>query len=577
MTRRLIHRAAVLAGVACFTALGSMAQPMHSASQSAAKFPHEFRPIDGEGTNPRHPSWGAAGMPFARVTSTAYADGYDLPAGPERPGAREISNAVLAQNEDEPSLAGATDMVWQWGQFLDHDIDLTPVIDPPEPFDIAIPAGDPWFDPGGTGAVSIPLERSFYVHVRGVREQVNEITAYIDASNVYGSDAARALELRALDGTGKLKMSAGDLLPFNVNGYPNAPDSGDPSYFLAGDFRANEQVALTAMHTVFAREHNYWAERIQSEPQLFAEALDRPVDRGPSASGERHRMNRDDFNRRSAGSLSGDEIYELARAIVAAELQAITYNEFLPVLLGPDALDPYGGFRPAARPDVRNAFATSAYRFGHSMLSDSLLRLDRSGESIGEGPLALAAAFFQPAELIEHGIEPLLRGLCIQRAQEVDAQLVDGVRNFLFGPPGAGGFDLAALNIQRGRDHGLPGYNRLRRDLGLQPRGSLTEVSSDRETVARLASVYGSIEEVDSWVGGLAEDHVAGALVGETVLAVLKDQFEALRDGDRFWYQVYLPSPLVELVERQSLTTILQRNTRIGSELPADVFLVARR
>ena len=88
-----------------------------------------------------------------------------------------------------------------------------------------------------------------------------EITAFIDASNVYGSGEERAYALRTLDGTGKLKTTiseVGDLLPYNTPGLANAP-AATPNFFLAGHVRANEQIALTAMHTLFVREHNHWA------------------------------------------------------------------------------------------------------------------------------------------------------------------------------------------------------------------------------------------------------------------------------------------------------------------------------
>jgi len=522
------------------------------------------RSIDGSGNNLAHPERGSADVTFARFTGPAYADGTDAPAGPDRPSARVISNWVCAQSADMPNTAGVTDFVWQWGQFLDHDLDETPILLPPEAFDVSVPAWDPWFDPQGTGTQVIGLRRSFYERVDGIREQVNEITAYNDASNVYGSDAERARALRTLDGSGRLKTSAGGLLPFNEAGLPNAP-APTADFFLAGDFRANEQVGLTAMHTLFVREHNFWAERLA---ERFSE-------RGRDGPGAGHGGHSQARGRRRSGEreLTGDELYELARCIVAAEMQAITYREFLPVLLGPGALAPYLGYRDDVDASIRNEFATAAYRFGHSMLSPRLLRVDRDGDAHSAGHLSLAEAFFAPQELVEHGIDPLLRGLARQPAQEVDAFLVDEVRNFLFGPPGAGGFDLASLNLQRGRDHGLPGYNQMRRDLGLSAALGFDDITSDPELRRRLSIAYGGdVELVDPWVGGLCEDARPGALVGELVHHVLRRQFELLRDGDRFWYRSAMPPQLVQLVEQQTLARIVRRNTGIGSEFPDDPF-----
>ena len=118
----------------------------------------EFRSIDGTGNNQDNPGWGRAGSQFLRKTdgindNPAYGDGVETPAGAARPGAREVSNAVFAQSESKPSSLGTSDLFWAWGQFLDHDIDLTagPLPGAEESFPISVPVGDPYFDPASTG------------------------------------------------------------------------------------------------------------------------------------------------------------------------------------------------------------------------------------------------------------------------------------------------------------------------------------------------------------------------------------------------------------------------------------------
>jgi len=499
--------------------------------------PGEFRTVDGTRNNAANPTWGCVGSDLIRMGDACYADGVgEPPSG--LPGPRVISNLVLAQDRSIPSAGHASDLLWQWGQFLDHDIDLTPLMEPREVFSIEVPPGDPWFDPSGSGTAVIDFDRSVHEDGSGVRQQRNMITAYIDASNVYGSDPARAEALRTHDGTGRLRLSADGLLPFNVEGFPNAPTADDPSLFLSGDVRANEQVGLTALHTLFAREHNYWAARLRD-----------PM-----------------------GRLSGDEIYAQARAMVGAEIQVITYREFLPRLLGPDALPSYRGYDHTVNAGIMNEFSTAAFRLGHSMLSATLARLDAAMEPAPEGPLPLRDAFFSPAVIEAGGVDPIIRGLAGQTAQEIDPYVVDDVRNFLFGAPGQGGVDLASLNIQRGRDHGLPRYNEARHTLGLRERKSFVEVTSDLETQDRLAAAYGSVDRIDLWVGELAEDHVPGAMVGETMYTILVRQFTALRDGDRFWYENAFPADMVKMLEEQTLARIIRRNTGIGMELADDVF-----
>jgi hypothetical protein len=461
-----------------------------------------------------------------------YADGVSAMAGPLRPSPRLISNTVAAQSTDIIATSGVSDLFWQWGQFLDHDLDLTEV-DAGESANIPIPAGDSFFDPLNTGTQSMPFNRSTYDPSTGTgmdnpRQQRNDITGWIDASNVYGSDPVRAAALRTNDGTGRLETSVGNLLPFNLAGLPNAGGTG-ADLFLAGDVRANEQIGLTAMHTLFVREHNRLATHIAKQDS----------------------------------TLTGDEIYEMARRIVGAQMQVITYNEFVPALLGPRALSRYRGYDPTVGAGIMNVFSAAAFRLGHSLLSRQLLRLDKHGEQITSGHVALRDTFFAPELIIQDGIDSLLRGMATQVCQGLDVYIIDEVRNFLFGAPGAGGFDLASLNIQRGRDHGLPTYNEARQAMGLPTAESFSQVSSRPEIQARLAAVYSHPDEIDLWVGGLAEDPVKRALVGELFFVILREQFEALRDGDRFWYQRSLSDEELVTVEDTTLAKIIRRNTDI--------------
>jgi peroxidase len=503
------------------------------------------RSIDGSGNNLRDPLMGATFTELLRLVFSDYADGISEIPEAGRPSPRLISNIVNSQEGLIPNPLNASGYLWQWGQFVDHDIDLTGGVNPEEPADIPVPAGDPFFDPFDTGTQVIAFNRSVFDTSTGTgignpRQQINGITAWIDASNVYGSEIERAIALRANDGTGKLNTSAGDLLPFNTEGFPNA-GGDDPSLFLAGDIRSNEQVGLTSMHTLFVREHNRYVEGL---------AEGRP-------------------------GLSGDELYERGRRFVGALMQAITYNEFLPELLGEGSLSPYKGYNPNVNASITNIFSTAAYRLGHSMLSPELLRLDQSLNVIPEGNLPLRDAFFTPETVTdEGGIDPILRGLAKEISQKVDPFVVDDIRNFLFGPPGAGGFDLASLNIQRGRDHGLPKYNDVREQMGLSRVQSFQDINSDPDIQMRLEDAYGNVDNIDLWPGGLSEDPVPGSHLGELFHLIVKIQFEALRDGDRFWYERNLNGAELQEVQATRLSDVIRRNTGIGFELQDDVFQV---
>jgi len=523
-------------------------RPAVEALEERALLAADVHTIDGSGNNLAHPNWGSAGVDLLRIAPAAYGDGVSSPAGADRPSARVISNTVADQgNQDITSNRDLSAMIYAWGQFLDHDLDLTPNASPAQAFNIPVPAGDPSFDPTGTGTQVIRLNRSATDPATGTGtnnplQQVNVVTAWIDGSQIYGSDAATADKLRTHQG-GRLKTSPGadgvtgtadDLLPLDNSTYfptgtlPMANDSHlvpDDQLFAAGDVRANENIELTSLHTLFIREHN----RIAGE---IARANPR---------------------------LDDETIYQMARARVIGELQAITYNEWLPALLG-RSLPAYRGYNPSANPGIANEFSTAAFRLGHSLLGDDVEFLDNNGQPVAE-EVPLSEAFFNPPLLTANGIDPILKYLSSDPASELDTKVVNSVRNFLFGPPRAGGFDLASLNIQRGRDHGLADYNTTRIAFGLPRVRSFADITSDVGLQQKLQQLYGNVNNIDLWVGGLAEDHVAGSSLGPLFQRILVDQFQRLRDGDRLWYQRVFSGSQLSQFEHTTLADIIRRNT----------------
>lgn len=508
----------------------------------------EFRSIDGSGNNLIDPQLGAANTELIRLVpgDATQSDPVDGVLGVGLPSPREVSNIVNDQAVSVENERGTSDFLWAFGQFLDHDITLTEAgAVNGEKAPIAVPIGDPEFDPRGTGAATIDFTRSDYeIDENGVRQFENEITAFIDGSQVYGSDDETAALLRDSVG-GKLLVSEGNLLPFGVTSGEAIDDVGGQS-FIAGDVRANENAALTSLHTLFVREHNRLADEIAATEYAGADLTDPVI---------------------------SEQIYQSARELVSAQLQHITYDEFLPALLGNDAIGEYQGYDPNVDPAIANEFSTAAFRIGHTMLSSEILRLDENGNEIAEGNLQLRDAFFRPDKVVEAGIDPILRGLSAQTSQEVDPFIIDDVRNFLFGPPGSGGLDLASLNIQRGRDHGLPSYVDARAALGLPEICDFTDISSDPEVVSRLQEAYGTVDKIDFWVGGLAEDHVPGSSTGALFANVMVDQFTRLRDGDRFYFENSLSESEIEWVQGRKLSDVIRDNTSVEN-IADNVFFV---
>lgn len=224
-------------------------------------------------------------------------------------------------------------------------------------------------------------------------------------------------------------------------------------------------------------------------------------------------------------------------------------------------------------PSIANEFSTAAFRFGHSTLNDEFRLVGNDGEEVAEA-ISLAGAFFTPELLEETGIDSFLKYTSSTQSQEIDLEVVDCFRNFLFGPPGSGGLDLVSLNIQRRRDHGLADYKSTREAYGLESVESFADVTSHEDVQANLEALYGDVNNIDLWVGLMAEDHTENGSLGKTATTIIADQFERLRDGDRFYYENTMSEQEVSEIESTTLGGIIERNTNLDS-LQSNVFFFA--
>lgn len=495
----------------------------------------QVRSYDGTGNNLTSPDWGAAGQAFTRLAPSNYADGLSAPGGVNRANPRDVSNLVGQQAGATTSRRRLTNMVWQWGQFIDHDIALTETTN--DPLFITTSATDQ-LSPG------IPMNRSAFDSSTGIttpRQQINSATSFIDASMVYGNSLARANALRTMSG-GRIQTSAGNLLPFNVGLLHNANDSGivpDNELFLAGDVRSNEQPGLTAMHTLFVREHNRLADEIiAAQP-----------------------------------TLTDEEIYQHARRLVSGTVQSITYNEFLPSIIGhwTPQISQYDATVDAT---LSNEFATAAFRFGHTMVTDHLIKpIDESTIEI----VNLADAFFNPKLFTQStDVDQFLDGLQQQTQSETDLKIVEDLRSMLFGPAGGGGLDLLSLNIERGREHGLASYSDVAALFGLDSMDSFDDLTSDSALASNLATLYPDVNDVDLWVGLLAADRVPGTEFGLLMNSMVGDEFRRLMVGDRFFFawDDELSNLEKQLIMDTTLSDVIARNTGL-TNVRANVFVQA--
>lgn len=490
----------------------------------------ENRTYDGTGNNLAVPTMGAANTPMVRIQyAPAYANAFGaMITDAQRPNARTLSNTLSAQTSSIANARNLSNYIWAFGQFLDHDLGLSTTSNGSAAngsAPIALGPGDP------LGPNPISFTRSNFV-TQGARQQVNEVTSYIDGSQVYGSSAARAAAIRTNGGTGaKLATSANNLLPYNTGGLPNQNNGPTPAnqLFLAGDIRSNENLLLTSLQTVFMREHNRLVDKI---------AVQQP-------------------------GLNAEDQYQLARKLVGAEIQAITYREFLPALLGSAAPTAQGySYSDGTISSVTNSFSHSIFRFGHSMITSDVRLADASG--VVTGTMTLGNISSKPNTLTNDPglLNQLLRGAATQQAEENDLLVVGALRTVMFGPPGAGGTDLAAVDIQRGRDHGLPDYNELRDSYEMSTLSSFNQITTNVAVRNALSVAYaGDINNIDSWIGMLAEDHLPGSSLGALASKVIKEQFERTRDGDRLFYRGNAAGLYTNGVLNSSIASLVNLNT----------------
>ena len=630
----------LLAFAPCILALCAGAPALASAPPVS----FEVESLNGSDNNLAHPAWGEAGSRYLRLAPARYGNGVGTLAGGPNP--RYVSNRIFNPGgEDILSSRNVSQWVWVWGQYIDHSIGHAE--EGSEEESIPFSSSDPLESFSDTLG-SIPFIRNAVAPGTGTgpgnpREQVNLVPSYIDNSALYGSSQARLEWMRVGPDNGEASKAGSRLnlpkkfLPTEAarGNAASAPTmlaegalAGEPqNAVVAGDERANDNVQLTALTTLFAREHN------------------RIIGQLPS-------------------SLSSEEQFQIARRIVAAEEQYITYTEFLPAV--GVTLSPYAGYDPNVNTELSDEFATVGYR-AHSMVDGEepvevkaskfnqsrLAALEAQGISSEPAPKRMlilsipqAASFFNPALIQSIGLAPILKGLTESPGYANDEQIDEALRSILFELPAAGTEpascfqeaaapgcfsaveDLGAIDIQRSRDNGIPAYNELREAVGLAPQTTFTEVTGEsseefptgdplipptnaienphildvtslknfygeavvpgskepavsetrRTTLAaRLKAIYGSVDNLDAFVGMMSEPRLAGSELGELQAALWRKQFEALRDGDRFFYA---GDPVLHeialkygITYRRSLSELIEVDGKVSHKgYPANVF-----
>uniref|UniRef100_A0A1I8BWQ4 NAD(P)H oxidase (H2O2-forming) n=1 Tax=Meloidogyne hapla TaxID=6305 RepID=A0A1I8BWQ4_MELHA len=511
----------------------------------------EYQRFDGWFNNLANPQWGSVGSRLHRDAPSSYQDGvYRLDSS--LPSARVISELMFKGEPGIPSRRNLTTMFAFFSQVIAYEImQSTQNSCPLEMHKIPVERCDPIFDKDCEGKTDIPFTRAKYDKGTGhglnsPREQINERTSWIDASFLYSTQEPWVAALRSFENGTLLEGPMPGYPPFNDPHIPliNPPPPqihrlmNPERLFILGDPRINENPGLLSFGLILFRWHNIQALRLQQE---FPEWTD-------------------------------EELFQGARRLVIATLQSIVLYEFLPVLLSisKEEIPEYQGYNPHVPPGISHSFATTAFRFPHTLVPPALLLRKRNGKcefrkEVGGFPaLRLCQNWWNAQDIVrEYSVDEIVLGMASQIAEDEDHIVVEDLRDFIFGPMHFTRLDVVSTSIMRARDNGLPGYNQLRKAYKLKPKDWTTINPKLNETnpekIKKLASLYDfKIDRLDAYVGGMLEADGNGP--GELFSAIIKDQFLRLRESDRFW------SGDSDFLKSHFFRDIIRQTTSIGKE-----------
>lgn len=532
-----------------------------SSTQIDCDTENKYRSIDGTCNNVGNPTWGSAMTAYNRILFPQYFDGIQEPrhmgqAKKPLPGARSVSVALSTPNDQ--SDVSRTLMVMQWGQFVANDISYTPVrkmvssgkpisccrsdgntLSPrhihPDCSAITVPDQDPVYGKHYVRCInyvrSLPVLRPECTF--GPVEQMNQASHFLDGSMIYGSTIKKSRELRAFEG-GRLRVHEDSDHQYLPIGSSEIGSTCTKGCYDSGDNRVNAHPQLAVIHTVWLREHNRIADKL--------------AELNPNWSDE--------------------TLFQEARRIVIAEIQHITYKEWLPILVGNSYARSAGlsfgkshsrNYNSMDDPAVSNEVATAALRFLTSLMQEKLSLTDNTRRI--NSTLSLVEYFYKPSIIESDQVfDGFLRGMVTQTSQKMDMNIISDVTNKLYAEgQDSLGLDVISLDIQRGRDHALPGYNQYRKYCGLQFAKNFDDFLDyiPFEMLKKLRKIYSSPHDVDLIIGGMLERPMEDGLLGPTFSCLLFEQFARTRRTDRYFYDsAFQPQPFTseQLAEIRNAT-----------------------
>ncbi|XP_066491545.1 dual oxidase 2 [Tiliqua scincoides] len=495
-----------------------------TAQQGAQQNIHwETERYDGWYNNLMYHTHNAAGSRMSRLLPANFADGvYQALKEPQVPNARELSNLVAKGNSGLPSERNITVLGVFFGFHLLSEVLETHTIGCPTEFlNIPIPQGDPVFDPSGSGDVILPFQRMQWAFGTGQspnspREQINGVTGWLDGSAIYGSSHSWSDSLRSFSG-GLLLSGTQPNVPKQTEASslmwkaldPSTQRGGPQGILNFGSAIGNENLFLQALSIVWFRYHNDWARKLAEEHPDWTD----------------------------------EDLFQHARKWVIATYQNIVLYEWLPTFLG-DNSTLYTGYKQHVDARLSPEFVVSSAVFLGTMVPPGaymrnencdfrkVINTDGSTSSA----LRLCNSYWgreNPNLQKPEDTDELVLGMSSQVAEKEDSIVVEDLRDYWYGTVKYSRADFLASWIHRGRDVGLPTYNKAREFFLLERVDwqNITMNLSEQSKMA-LASMYqNETDRLELLLGGLLESDRA------LFKSIIVDQFVRLRDGDRFWFE----------------------------------------
>ncbi|XP_023294043.2 peroxidase isoform X1 [Lucilia cuprina] len=497
-----------------------------------------FRTYDGSCNNFQFPGYGIAKSRYSRILRPKYGDGQYAPskstAGHALPNPRVLSLSLYG--EDTLSDSYRTLLTMQFGQFVAHDISQL--------YSEGLP-DDCCANPKHKMCYSIPLHpfgpiamtsgKTCLSFARSLSdkdiacapsglpyaEKITTTTAFLDLSSVYGNSLEQNIKVRQYKG-GLLKTSlynSKQFLPIQSSSSRECPANNEQCYSIP-DNRNQFTPIIAVLQTIFVREHNRLAKILsQINPHY-----------------------------------SDERIFQVARKINIAQYQKITFYDWLPLILGPMyslanrliySISPYEYVNDYDRnldPAPFAEYAASAFRYIHQSIP-GWFSMVSSGRNSNQ-TMRLSDYFDRQdsMKLLMEGnnFDSLIRGLATQLEKRADGNVDREIKHHFdrkfFDEFGT---DLKAIDIQRGRDYGLPSYNDYREQCGLarayQWSDFINEISEEK--IELLKKFYSSPNDIDLTIGGSYENHSGDSMLGPTFQCIIGKQFFKIRAADRFFYE----------------------------------------